>query len=122
MKIILLILGILALRFVYYLYHYLRAKRFLSKYEEYIQNQDTDYILRHRQTIIRTLDAAGIKDSRVSHVEPMGFGHVATGTISLFENMPNLREDIVGVVLTKLSEAPGALLQRMIDTFNPFYW
>ena len=70
----------------------------------------------------KLLKDAGIKDSFVAHVEPVGYGQAQAGQFSVFENFPSDIKGMYYSMLGKFHEAVGVYKTRTIETINPFYW
>lgn len=113
---------VLALRMIYYSYYILLARRFLTKYQKYLKNQNDWYITEKRQKIAFLFRRAGIEDSYVSDVEPAGYGYLTTQTVSVFQNIPSLRRDIARLVFSHLKESRAVFIDRILDTLNPIHW
>lgn len=107
---------------LYNTYYFLLAKHFLKKYEEYITDQKSWYITENRQRIVHVLKIANIEDNSFPNVQPVGYGYVRTGNLSMFDNVPSLRKDVVECVFTGLKEAKAVFWNRMLEAFNPVYW
>jgi len=122
MRFFIVAVAFLLLRAAYYLYYWLLAKHFRAKYEYYLAHQDDDYIIQHKQAIIRMLASAGVKGDTLPVAQAVGYGQVATFQAPVLDNLDSLREDFVSIVWGRLREAPGTLKDKMLQTFNPFYW
>lgn len=122
-KIIILFVIIICIKVIYNFYYFLLAKWFLKKYKYYIEENRKDfYISNNRQRIVQLFKKSNIKDTHRSHVESLGLGYVGTSSISLFENISGLREDIVNLVFANLQEACSVFRSRILESFNPVYW
>ncbi len=112
---------ILIIKFVINFSRYWRCKNYLAKYEEYFKNPDWKFVQNSVQ-IVELLKNAGIEDSVVTAVEPIGFGKIQSSHPSVFDNLTTIREDVVGLVLLKFHKAIGVYRSRMLETINPIYW
>lgn len=121
-KVLYIIAVLLALRIIYYFYYFLLARQFLTKYLGYLKNQSDWYITEKRQKIAFLFRKAGIEDSYVADVEPAGYGYLTTQTVSVFQNIPSLRRDIVRLVFSHLKESRAVFIDRILDTLNPIHW
>lgn len=118
---ILVVLGVLLLRFALNLYKLARVKRLYKMYKEYIRNENWE-MGEQKQEIISLFKDAGLKDSSVVHQEFLGFGKVTNRYVSVIENVLNLRQDIVALITAKFHEAIGVYRKRAWESLNPFYW
>lgn len=109
-------------RLFYYFYYYIKAKKVLDRYENYLENQNDWYISDNRQMIVDMLKKAGIINAQFPYVEYVGFQQVCNSTLSLFNNIATLREDIVRVVHRDLREAKTVFRSRLLATFNPVFY
>jgi hypothetical protein len=95
---------------------------YVKKYRHYLDNHRDWYITRNRQSIVDLLTKANVEDCFLPHVEPIGYGQIQTGSISVFKNLAMLRVDVCGVVGQYLIEAQGVFKSRMLNSFNPIFW
>lgn len=121
-KILLIIALAVGLKIIYNLYYFLLAKKYYKNYIAYVKGSKSWFVKENRQKIINLLNKAGIKDSHQPTVEPTGYGMIATGSVSVFQNLIVLREDFVTIINGDFREAIGIYKQRIWETFNPFYW
>lgn len=124
-KFILIFIGLVLLKCTYNFYYFLLSLKYRNKYLEYLNEQtgrQANYINGHRQKIITILSKAGIEDTTIALAQPVGYGQLATGNASVFENMANLRVDVAGAMVNKVREAPYVYRSRMLEAFNPIYW
>lgn len=76
----------------------------------------------HKNTILNYIKYAGIKDKYIPISQPLGFGQVANGNVSIFQNILNQREDFASNSMDFLMEAKGNYWYRFVNSINPFYW
>lgn len=76
----------------------------------------------HVNTILNYIKYSGISDRKIPVSQAIGYGQIATGCISIFNNLLNNRSDIATHVANILLEAKGNYWSRFINSFNPFYW
>ena len=76
----------------------------------------------HKNQIINYIKYAGIKDRYIPVVQAVGYGHVASSSVSILDNFLNNRQDIASNAMNCLLEAKGNYWSRFINSFNPFYW
>lgn len=110
------------LRVIYNLYNFWLTKYYYKKYVEFVKNSKSWFVREHKQKIVSLFERAGIEDCTLPNTELAGYGFVRTGNFSVFRNISILREDVVTVINGNFHEAIGVYKQRIIDTFNPFYW
>jgi hypothetical protein len=87
-----------------------------------VDKRDGWYITENKKSIIDLLKTAGVSDTEIPHVEPVGLGQIYKGSISVFNNITLLREDVVLTVHGFLTQAKGTFKQRIYDSFNPIFW
>ena len=72
--------------------------------------------------IAKLFKEAGIEDSHVPYVEPVGYNHIITTTVSALENIGTRRQDVVQNITAMFHRAKGIYRGRMLDAINPLYW
>lgn len=100
---------------------YLRCKHFLNLYQEFIEKKSWK-LEENKHEIIDLLITAGIEDSKVPYIEPVGYGYVVNTFASVLDNISIRREDIVDHFLKMLHNAIGVYRKRIFEALNPFYW
>lgn len=75
-----------------------------------------------KNQILNYMKYAGVSDSHIPVSQPIGYGRIATASVSVFDNIINNSEDIVFTAYELLLEAKGNYWSRFINTINPFYW
>ena len=98
-----------------------RSRFMLKKYHKYISEPDIKFA-ESVPAIENLFKSAGLEDPQVTHVESVGFGHFQKAQVSVFRNLTNRREDVVGLTIQMLHKAIGIYRGRAIDAINPFYW
>lgn len=76
----------------------------------------------HKNTILNYIKYAGIKDKTIPISQPLGLGQIATGNVSIFQNLLNQREDFAFHAMDCLLEAKGNYWSNFLNSVNPFYW
>ncbi|MCI8700023.1 MAG: hypothetical protein HFJ47_01615 [Clostridia bacterium] len=76
----------------------------------------------HKNEIVNYIKNSGIKDKYIPYAQPIGFGQISSGTVSVLENILNPSQDIALTVADMLLEAKGNYWSRFKNSFNPFYW
>lgn len=121
MQIIYILIALLALKFVINLSKFIRVKRYHKKYVEWLATKD-EKLFESRAQVKRLLKEAGVQDSYVGVAEPIGYMQIRTANISVMDNFPNRRVDLVSITKGMFLEATGTYRSRMLETFNPLYW
>jgi len=116
-----LFLVIIFIKVILNLNNYYQIKKYYDKYINYIKDNNWKFN-EYQKKIIQLFEDADVEDSFVPVVEPVGYGHVTTATVSLFKNLNITTEDIVGLSQKAFHHAIGVYRQRMIDAINPLYW
>lgn len=114
-------LGIVVVKFVMNFANLIQCSRYLARYEQYIKEPTWGFV-EHKHHIVKLLKGADVSDSTVALVEPVGFGLIRRGQVSVQENITATRKDVVGLSIEMLHDAIGVYRSRMSETFNPLYW
>jgi hypothetical protein len=108
-------------KFVTNLVRFLRCKFLLKEYGKYLEDRGWDMV-QHQEEVIGLFKKAGIKDSVVPYVEPVGMGQMISTTVSVFSNFTRIRADIAGTITSNFHRAIGVYKKRMLNSFNPLFW
>ena len=122
MRLFYILIAILAVKFILNLSKYMRTKRYHDQYVNWLTVNRTPKLIESRAQVIALLKDAGVKDSYVGTVQPMGYGYVGTGNTLVMDNFPNARQDVANLTNAMFLQAVGTYRSRMIDTFNPLRW
>jgi len=120
-RILLIVAGLLLLRFIINLSRFLRAKRYLARYHKWLENPD-DKLLESRAQVRKLLKDVNVSDGYIGVTQHTGLNRIQTANVSVIDAFPNTRRDFVQGTNYLFREAIGTYRQRMIDTFNPLYW
>ena len=103
-------------------YGYLSFRR--RQFAAYVAGDQSLYaalkLSKHRTVAL--IQAAGVRDPHVPKVHPLGFGQVASSSVSAFLNYPSAFSDLRIAMLAAFDEALGVYRGRMFDAINPLYW
>ncbi len=102
-------------------WNYIRCKRFLSQYEDWLKDPDWR-LVEHKSEVVRLFKNADVSDSFKGVVRPLGLWQIGTSTVSCFQNFPIRDQQFVGNTLTMFHHAIGVYRSRIVETFNPLYW
>ena len=116
-----LLLVIIFIKVILNFNNYHQIKKFYDKYRNYIKDNNWKFI-EYQKKIVQLFEDAGIEDSSVPVVEPVGYSHVTAANVRFYKNLNNTREDIVSLSQKAFHQAIGVYRQRMIDAINPLYW
>ncbi|MCO5297944.1 MAG: hypothetical protein M9921_13930, partial [Fimbriimonadaceae bacterium] len=97
----------------------LSVKRHLESYAKWLKEGTGAAVFENRGVAIRLLEEAGVTDASLPYAEPIGFGQVATSSMSVFENYPANRKDLVIIMVQKFQEAIGTYRSRSLEAINP---
>lgn len=100
---------------------YRRIKILHKYFSEFIDHKRTD-MNQYKQEVISLFKKANVKDIKLLTSESIGYGHIASATISVFSMFPSLRPNFAGESLNMFENAEGSFKKNMRDSFNPFYW
>jgi hypothetical protein len=121
-KFLFLAIAVLLFKFINNLVEYLRCKRYLDEYYEYLEGGSAFEFEKFVPRLLELFENAGIEDKSFPLVQPAGYGRVFTGEASIFSNITHKRKDIVASVVQMFHRAIGVYHSRMLETFNPLYW
>lgn len=68
-----------------------------------------------KNTILNYMKYANVSDKYIPFSQTIGYGQIATGKVSVFENITNNHHDIVTSVYDLLLEAKGNYWSRFIN-------
>lgn len=100
---------------------YIRCRRYLDMYLDWLADPTWEMVER-KSRVVALFRGAGLEDIRRPHIEAVGYGRVATSTISVIDDFPSRREDVVHATVHMFHEGIGVYRSRIIETFNPQYW
>jgi hypothetical protein len=112
---------IMGLKLIVNCQRYIRTRIYFKRYKKYIEDPTWDFH-EYKHQFIKLFKDAGINDSLVPVVNPVGMGLVQTANVSFFSNVNITREDIVNLMIKSFHEAIGVYRSRIIETFNPLFW
>ena len=96
-------------------------KHYEKKYSQYLSGVGMQYA-ENEAAVTKLFKDAGLADRMIPFVQPMGLGQILQGQTSLFNNMSNLREDVVSNMKLCFSSARGAYKNRIVENFSPIFW
>lgn len=114
-------LAIIIVKFVVNLVRYSQCKWYFKKYQIYLVHP-TFQFNEYEPTIINLFKSASLIEPYVPYAEPIGFGRLRTGQVSVFSNLTVTRIDVVGLVYKTFHKAIGVYRYRMLESFSPIYW
>lgn len=124
MNFLLLLTFLIVLHAIYNLINYFRfpiiEKNLLKNYSD--DTTEKMSAMAHKTQIINYIKNAGVKDKVIPVTQSLGYGKLASASVSVLENILNSRQDIAQIVFECLLEAKGNYWSRFINSFNPFYW
>ena len=109
MKLLLIPIAIIALKFLLNLQHWLRIKRLKEYFLEFICGKRND-MNRYRNEVISLFKKAYVPDVYTPVVDSVGLGLLASGNVSLFTMFPSKRAAFIAEYL------------NMFDAINPLFW
>ena len=109
MKLLLIPIAIIALKFLLNLQHWLRIKQLKEYFLEFICGKRND-MNRYRNEVISLFKKAYVPDVYTPVVDSVGLGLLASGNVSLFTMFPSKRAAFIAEYL------------NMFDAINPLYW
>lgn len=112
---------IAGLKLIINLGKYIQCKYYYKKYEKWVTGKNPN-MKRSQHQVINLFKEAGVKDSVIPIVEPLGLGQLATSNISVFDNFPNRSEQLISITIGFFEQSIGVYSSRTLETFNPIYW
>lgn len=96
-------------------------QNYKEKYEAFLETPDASFAI-HEAAVKRLFQRAKIKDVSLSYCEPVGYGKLRTGSVSLFNNMGSTRDDAVFAMRQCFLKAEGVFQENLSECFSPLYW
>lgn len=124
MNILFTVIFLLSVYAIYNLINFLRYP-IIEKHLLYTYSSDSSQKMKsmtHKTQIVNYIKNAGVKDKSIPVVQTLGYGQLASSSVSIFDNILNSRQDIAKIAFECLLEAKGNYWSRFINSFNPFYW
>jgi hypothetical protein len=121
LKILIIFVVYLIIRFIINFSKFNRMSNYYEKYKDYFNNKVSNVEFDKKQ-IIELFKDSDVEDFYIGHVEPMGYGQLATTSIKGFENMFLHSERVYVGIESKFIESIGVFRHRMYQTFNPIFW
>lgn len=120
---IIIILGLIALgKLAMNFSRYQACKRYFETYKAFLGDPKWEFWQIQPQ-IVKLLKEAGVEDSFVTVVKPVGYNQISTNTgVSVLSNIGNSRADVVSLSQAMFHKAIGTYRSRMLDAINPIYW
>lgn len=121
MKILVIFLFIVAVKFLLNLYNFTRIKT-LNKYHlDWLAGERDDFML-HRQEVLNLFQKAHIKNLYTPATQRIGYGKIASMDIDVFTMFPSRLEIIACPANDMFKEAEGVFRKNLFDSVNPIYW
>jgi hypothetical protein len=114
-------IGIMLIRLLLYMDKMIRLTKYQKKYYQFLSDHNQDFV-RHKRQIIQLFNEAGLPDPVISRIEPAGYSQLKTYSISGFENITVIDNEIIGHMRPKFQEGIGVFKHRMIQSINPIFW
>lgn len=121
MRIFLLLLLFWFIRLIMNIYYFMHTLDLFEKYKQYISNEFNNAI-QYKSEILSIFKKADIQDSYINAIDPIGFGYMQTGRLSVFENMFIDRVDVAKIIINDFEIAIGTYRSRIMQNFNPIFW
>lgn len=121
MKLLILFLVIVLIKFVLNLYNFLRIKKLCSYHLEFLSDKRPDFT-KYRQEVLSLFKKAHIKNVCTPATQPVGYGKIATMNVDVFTMFPSNLQIIAVPAHGMFNEAQGVFKKNMCDSINPIYW
>jgi len=119
--IILVLIGIVLLRYIINMVNYLRIKRYHRYYVEYTKNP-SDKINEYKSQIIALFKGADVPNQIFEKWEFAPYGRQEKMRYDVFFNLHNTNSDFVIRLTQCFHNAIGVYRYRMLSSLNPLYW
>jgi hypothetical protein len=104
-------------------YRYMQCRSYLATYLSYVRSPDGNWgWAEATHQVMRLFKYAGVEDAWRPYSEPIGYFQLATGQLSVLDNLANTRQDIVAIVCGMFHQTIGVYRSRAVEAFNPLYW
>ena len=112
-------------------YYYLRRTRTMHKlHDEYVrelampegEGNPSWTFVKKTSEITGLFKRAGIQDSVITRLEPLGYGKVMPQEMSVFKNLSNDDSEVQTNIRHFFHEAEGVYQKRISESINVFYW
>lgn len=100
----------------------LRTNYYQNKYQDFVSSKGGVNFTSYSHSVKRLFESANVPDAPLAVCKPAGYGHIMTGSASLFENMGYIGPDSVGMMINCFSKAYGTYRARIFESFSPLYW
>lgn len=121
-KLLILFLVIFLYKLMTNILNYFKSKKFNRGYILWLATDGNKNFGTYKREIITLFKKANIEDATLPHVQPMGYGKIATHTISVLHNFPTRHTNQASITLCMFEEAIGTFRTRIKECFNPLYW
>lgn len=120
MKALVLIISVIIISITLNLVRYYQCNYYLQKYIDWLKGEK-NHLIRDKSVVKNLILNSGVKDSFIPHAEPIGYGRLATYTVSVLDNFPNRYENFAQVTYSMFESAIGAYKNRVFNTINPLF-
>lgn len=101
---------------------FLRLKHLAKMYRQWIASGKPLEFTTYKSEIVRLLKGADVKDTFIPHLQNAGYGHLASMTVSVYDNFLATNAGIIENANIKLDEAIGEYRRRIFEAIYPVYW
>lgn len=121
MKILILFLVVVAIKFSLNFYNFLRIKTLNNYHLEFLEGKHPNFV-EHRQEVLELFKKAHVKNAYIPISEPTGYGQIVNMNVDVFSMFPSDLLVISGPAIKMFSEAQGVFRKNMFDSINPIFW
>jgi len=100
---------------------YRQVKHYLVVFERHLKEPSWE-MDEAKLKVIALLKGAGVQDAIVPVADVVLPGLVRRGKLSVFNNLPTLRDDVYPLAGSMLHQAMGVYRGRVFEALNPLYW
>lgn len=86
------------------------------------ENKFDSSIYEMQPELVQLLKKSGITRPTVTTAIPIGYNHIRTGNVDVWDNMFVNRVDVAQLMIASIERARGVFKLRLKQTINPFYY
>lgn len=108
-------------RFLTNVTSYFRTKYYERKYIAYLSRKFNNFE-EYTPPVVKLFKEADIKDLAIRTSGSIGYGYIKVGSVSMFQNLSALRNDVIIAVQHSFKVAIGTYKMRIVECFSPLFW
>lgn len=93
-----------------------------SAQKQHSDESEYAWLVQRTSEFHRLIKEAGVPDSSVAYVEPLGLGQLVRGHASASDNWLAIRAETIGWTYRAIQQAAGVYMDRRMQSLNPLHW